>query len=64
MTSPDLAPSPRGGIDRPRERFSFIESSNLNGHREGAPGGGSSLEGAIAGNSDPVRRVHSSTGTY
>jgi len=64
MTITDLAPSPRGGIEEPRERFSFAELSNLNCEPERAPVDGSSPGQPIAGNQTRTARVDSGSGTY
>ena len=64
MTITDLAPSPRGGIEGPRERFSFAELWNLNGEPERAPVDGSSPRRPIAGDQARTGRVVSGAGTY
>jgi len=64
MTITDLAPSPRGGIEEPRERFSFAKPSKLNFEPELAPVDGSSPCLPIAGNQTRTARVDSGSGTY
>lgn len=59
----DLAPSPRGdaeGIARAEGRSLNLDIAAF----IQVPGEGSSLAGAVAGNSDPVLPVDSGTGSY
>lgn len=61
---PSVAPSPRGGIEEPRDRFSFAERLNLNVEPERRPVDGSSPGLPDAGNQTRNGRVHSGSGTY